>query len=152
MPAASRALAPRHTQTLCAAITPKEACDFRDPLCSWRDRYMFGGAAIGGAVYYLGGLDANDPTYPINGSELETFDMVTSSPRTLQTVPSLSLNTSRYRQQMAPWGANKIVMVGGQFDDINGASEKTMSLVVLDLTSREWTLKRGFWQNNEGEE
>jgi hypothetical protein len=146
------ALALAAPQAGCAqALTPKVACDFQDPLCSLKARFIFGAAVINNTAYYSGGLDANAPTYPLSGSYLEAVDINTLAPRTLQTVPDAQLNTSRYRQQLAPWGDDRIVMVGGQFDDRNGASVKTMTMVTLDLASREWQLKRSFWQGNGGE-
>jgi hypothetical protein len=138
------------TQVAARALTPKVACDFRDRLCPFRARYMFGAAALNGTVFVTGGLNSNDPTYPVPGSDLEAFDLATTSPALLPTVPSKPLNTTRYRQQLVPWGADKLLMVGGQFDDKNGASQKTMSMIVLDLGTREWSLRRQFWQNNEG--
>lgn len=139
-------------QGVTQAVTPKTACTFSNPLCAWQSRYVFGAAERGGTVYYLGGLDANDPTYPLSGSQLETFDVATMSPRVLQTFDDPQLNTSRYRQQMAFWAKDKLVMAGGQHDDINGASARTLNVVVLDLNTRRWKLRRGFKQSNGGAE
>jgi len=133
------------------AITPKEACDYRNRLCALRDRYMFGAAVIGNTAYFNGGLNTSDPTFPVRGSELEAFDLATGTPLVLQTLPNGKINTTRYRQQLVPWGNDKLIMVGGQFDDKNGASKKTMSMIVLDLATREWTARRQFWQSNGGE-
>ncbi|KIZ04406.1 hypothetical protein MNEG_3553 [Monoraphidium neglectum] len=109
---------------------------------------MFGAAVINNTAYYSGGLDANNPTYPPSGSFLEAVDLGTLAPRTLPTVPDAQLNTSRYRQQLAPWGDDRIIMVGGQFDDRNGVSQKAMTMVTLDVANRTWQLKRSFWQGN----
>jgi hypothetical protein len=106
---------------------------------------------INNTAYYSGGLDANAPTYPLSGSYLEAVDINTLAPLTLQTVPDAQLNTSRYRHQLAPWGDDRIIMVGGQCDDRNGASVKAMTMVTLDLATRTWQLKRSFWQGNGGE-
>lgn len=145
---------PRAPQLLPGArgLAPKVACGFRDPLCSLKSRFEFGSAVVGNTVYYSGGLDANNPTYPLPGSYLETIDLGGGAfaPRVLQAVPDAALNTSRYRHQLAPWRDGKIAVVGGQFDDRNGASQKCMSLIVLDLATREYELRRSFWQTNKG--
>lgn len=78
---------------------------------------MLGAAVVNGSAYFSGGLDANDPTYPLTGSELEVVDLDTLSPRVLQTAPDEALGTARYRQQMAFWRGDQLVMVGGQQDN-----------------------------------
>lgn len=88
---------------------------------------------------------------PPPGAGLEAIGVSSLAPRTLQAAPEPALNTTRYKQQLLPWRGDKLVMVGGQFDDRNGASQKTMSMVVLDLSSREWSLRREFTQHNGGE-
>jgi hypothetical protein len=134
-----------------AALAPKVACDFRDPLCSLRARYAAGCAVLGGRAVCAGGLDANAPTYPLQGPELEAVDVAGLSPHVLQAAPDAALNTTRYRQQLLAWGDGRLLMVGGQFDDANGSSQKTMSMVVFDLAARGWSLLQQFWQSNQGE-
>jgi hypothetical protein len=126
------------------------ACGLRDPLCSLKPRYLFGAAVIGNTAYYAGGLDANDPTYPEGDSDLEAVDVSTLAPRVLQTQPNAELNTSRYRQQLVAYGNDSLIAVGGQCDDSNGASVKTMSMIVLDLATGQWRLRRQFRQSNGG--
>ncbi|GBF89398.1 hypothetical protein Rsub_01970 [Raphidocelis subcapitata] len=133
------------------ALAPKVACDFRDPLCSLRARYAAGCATLGGRAICAGGLDVNAPTYPVQGPELEAIDVASLSPHVLQAAPDAALNTTRYRQQLLAWGDGKLLMVGGQFDDANGSSQKTMSMVVFDLAARGWSLLRQFWQSNQAE-
>lgn len=140
-------IAPQRTAR---AITPKEACDYRDRLCALQERYAFGAAVVGDTAYFSGGLNTSAPTYPVPGSQLEAFDIPTATPLALQTLPDAALNTTRYRQQLVPWGGGKLIMVGGQFDDQNGASKKAMSMIVLDLATRAWSLRREFWQSNGG--
>ncbi len=142
---------PTPTQRTAHAITPKEACDYRDRLCALQERFAFGAAVVGDTAYFSGGLNTSAPTYPVPGSQLEAFDIPTATPLVLQTLPDAALNTTRYRQQLVPWGDDKLIMVGGQFDDQNGASKKTMSMIVLDLATRAWSLRREFWQSNGGE-
>jgi hypothetical protein len=139
-----------HPKAAASALAPKSACDYRDPLCALASRYQFGGAVIGDTAFFSGGLDANDPTYPLAGSQLEAVDVATLAPHIVQTVPDAAINTTRYRQQLVPWRGDRLVMVGGQFDDRNGLSQKTLSLVVLDMATREWALRREFWQKNGG--
>ncbi|KAI8472522.1 MAG: hypothetical protein J3K34DRAFT_519707 [Monoraphidium minutum] len=133
------------------ALAPKVACDLQDELCGLAARYVFGSAVINNTAYFGGGLDANRPTYPLPGSYLETLDTRTLAPRVLQTIPDEAIHTSRYRHQMLPWGEDRLVVVGGQVDDRNGASTKLMSVIELDLGTRAWSLRRKFTQNNDAD-
>lgn len=46
---------------------------------------------------------------------------------------------------MAVW-KDKILSVGGQYDDSNGASQQVINVIELDLNTRQWALRKQFTQ------
>lgn len=148
-----------------AGLTPKVACNYRERLCAWRARYAFGAAVLDGTAYFAGGLDSNAPTYPVPGAALEAVGArALELPAVLPALADAGANSTRYRQQLLPWrggagdgdgagagGGRALLMVGGQFDDRNGVSQKAMSMLSFDLATRQWALRRQFWQSNGGE-
>eukprot|EP00877_Chromochloris_zofingiensis_P002085 jgi/Chrzof1/11878/Cz06g13090.t1 len=132
------------------AITPKYACPITDRYCQLQAKYVFASAVIGNQVFYHGGLDANDANKPTNGTTIEMIDLTTLTPYMLPVQPAYALNASRYRHQLVSW-RSKLVAVGGQADDQNGESRKVLSVIELDMATRQWELKRQFTQQRSSE-
>jgi hypothetical protein len=60
-----------------------------------------------------------------------------------------NLTSSRYRHQLVPW-KDKILAVGGQRDNENGASRQVINVIALDLNTRHWSLIKQFTQSSGG--
>eukprot|EP00877_Chromochloris_zofingiensis_P003872 jgi/Chrzof1/13486/UNPLg00573.t1 len=132
------------------AITPKYACPITDRYCQLQSKYVFASAAIGDKVFYHGGLDANDANKPTNGTTIEMIDLTIMTPYLLPLQPNHHLNASRYRHQLVSW-RGKLVAVGGQADDQDGESSKVLSVIELDMATRQWELKRQLTQQRSSE-
>jgi hypothetical protein len=89
-------------------------------------------------VFYHGGLDANNPTKPWADDVLEVVDAETLEVYTITYPPAPpALMTRRYRHVMAGFGEGKLVMAGGQVDDPNGVPTDALSVLSIDIPSRE---------------
>lgn len=64
---------------------------------------------------------------------------------TLQVEDNANLTSSRYRHQLVTWN-DKILAVGGQYDDSYGASQHVINVIALDLNTRQWSLLKEFSQ------
>eukprot|EP00879_Flechtneria_rotunda_P012921 GHRR01013494.1.p1 GENE.GHRR01013494.1~~GHRR01013494.1.p1 ORF type:complete len:1269 (+),score=413.90 GHRR01013494.1:1918-5724(+) len=129
----------------CHAASSKYACDYSNRLCQWNARYMFGATVIGDKAFFNGGLMSDDASTPVNGSAFEVIDLNSRSPFVIQVQSNETLVTSRYRHQLVAW-RDTVLMVGGQRDDSNGASQKVISVIGLDLNTRNWRLLKQFHQ------
>jgi hypothetical protein len=96
-------------------------------------------------AFFNGGIYSNDATIPVNSSTFEALDLQTMSPYVIQVKNNAGLSVLRYRHQLVTWRV-KILAVGGQQDDSNGASKQLINIVQLDLNTREWSLLKAFSQ------
>lgn len=101
-------------------------------------------------VFYHGGIYSSDANTPVNGSALQVMDLRTMSPSIVQVEHSSTFNTSRYGQSIVSW-SDKILLVGGEEDNTNGATTSLLSIVALDLNSRTWNAIKQFDQRIVGE-
>lgn len=102
-------------------------------------------------VFFHGGLYANDAATPVQGSALEVLDLPSLAPVVVQVARNDSLASSRYRHHLAAW-RGQLLAVGGQVDDADGASRQTLTVVALDLNSRQWRLVKEFRAGSSGEQ
>eukprot|EP00878_Enallax_costatus_P007068 GHUV01007407.1.p1 GENE.GHUV01007407.1~~GHUV01007407.1.p1 ORF type:complete len:480 (+),score=85.04 GHUV01007407.1:927-2366(+) len=129
-----------------AYASSKYACDYSNRLCQWNAIYMFGGTVMGDLAFFSGGIYSNAATIPVHGSALEVLDLRTMSPLVIQVQDqNSSVLSQRYRHQLLVW-KDKLLAVGGQRDDSNGASQHIINVIEMDLNTREWRQIKQFTQ------
>ncbi|WIA16706.1 hypothetical protein OEZ85_013362 [Tetradesmus obliquus] len=128
-----------------AVASSKYACDYRNKLCQWSARFMFGATVLDDKAFFSGGIYSNDATVPVNSTALEMLDLKTLRPYVIETKNNASLFVARYRHQLVTW-KGQILAIGGQWDDAFGASRSALNVLGLNPITREWRLIKNFKQ------